>query len=333
MTTATESSTRGAAQLGSGRHALVITLDHVEPAFYTGWRGTLESVKDDRETMLKLLGEEAKYSVTDLTNAKATREAVAQALADEARDRVAGEEVVIYFSGHGTTLPDKNNDQLGVLRDGAWCLNDGMFVDDELTTALTKFPAGVRVVVISDSCHVGTILAASSPDDKETARAAVLNDPRKSKLAPVDIGQRVYDVQKDFYDRILTLPAIDPKTAKAALLVLSACKTDELARVNDDGSVFTKAIAQAWESEEGPQTYEQLYQTVKTQVESAVEGQHPQRRAAGRELEQFETAPAFGGPCPRRQPADEGLFAAPSGPSSFTISPGVPMEREAPPPR
>lgn len=278
-----------------GRHALVITLDHVEPAFYTGWRGELPPAEQDRAGIITLL-DAANFSPIAVTNETATREDVGRwlkALADVAK---SGDEVIVYFSGHGATLPDLNNDELGFLRDGAWCLYDGMFVDDELSEALTKFNDGVRVVVISDSCFTGTIVV------NELLRAARENkspriDERGSKLAPVDIGERVYEAQKDFYDPILTRSPVDPNRANASLLVLSACAKGELARVDENKSVFTQAIIDVWNGGSFKGTYQQLFEEVNKRVKAATDKQqNPEKQPAGKMTNpSLENRPAFGG--------------------------------------
>ena len=42
-------------------------------------------------------------------------------------------------------------------QDETWCLYDGQLIDDELYFELSRFAAGVRILVLSDSCHSGTV--------------------------------------------------------------------------------------------------------------------------------------------------------------------------------
>jgi hypothetical protein len=76
----------------------------------------------------------------------------------------SGDRVVIYYSGHGSQIPDKNGDE----KDGKdetlvptdygkkGGKDNEMVSDDELAIAL-KALKGRKVVVISDSCHSGTV--------------------------------------------------------------------------------------------------------------------------------------------------------------------------------
>lgn len=279
----------------NGQHALVITLDHVEPAFYTGWPGTLRAAEQDRAAILDMLKTANFDAPQELRNDAATRDALADRLKELSNDAVPGDLVVVYFSGHGATLPDLNHDELGALRDGAWCLYDGMFVDDEITTALTKFKEGVNVVLISDSCFTGTVVARSLLDAQRDGRRPAV-DARGSKLAPLDIGERVYEVQKDYYDPILNLPPVDPDSAAASVLILSACDKDELSRIGEDGSVFSQSIVRVWNRGKFKGTFAELFDAVHDQVKEAVkDGQNPQKRLTGKKSRPtLENQRAFG---------------------------------------
>ncbi|MDD4958611.1 MAG: caspase family protein, partial [Gallionella sp.] len=69
--------------------------------------------------------------------------------------------VFFYFSGHGTQVPDKNNDE-GDGLDEAMVLHDidgksynGLYVDDDFGAALKRIPSQNMVVMV-DACHSGT---------------------------------------------------------------------------------------------------------------------------------------------------------------------------------
>lgn len=63
---------------------------------------------------------------------------------------------LLTYSGHGGQIIDKNGDEKDGL-DETWVLYDRQITDDELYSLWSKFVEGVRIVVISDSCHSGTI--------------------------------------------------------------------------------------------------------------------------------------------------------------------------------
>ena len=71
----------------------------------------------------------------------------------------SGDTLVVQFSGHGSFVPDRDGDE----PDGAdecLCPSDlhrGYITDDELFELFSAKAAGVELVMISDSCHSGTV--------------------------------------------------------------------------------------------------------------------------------------------------------------------------------
>ena len=59
-------------------------------------------------------------------------------------------------------MPDVWGDEADK-QDETWCLYDGQLIDDELYFELSKFAPGVRILVLSDSCHSGTVVRAGRP--------------------------------------------------------------------------------------------------------------------------------------------------------------------------
>ncbi len=71
-----------------------------------------------------------------------------------------GDLAVIQYSGHGSFVPDEDGDEPDGT-DECLCPYDvranGPITDDELFELLSGRPARARVVMISDSCHSGTV--------------------------------------------------------------------------------------------------------------------------------------------------------------------------------
>lgn len=74
-----------------------------------------------------------------------------------------GDTVVIQYSGHGTQIPDVSGDEPDKM-DEAWVPNDvdenGLILDDELWQLFKAKKAGVKLVILSDSCHSGSVVRA-----------------------------------------------------------------------------------------------------------------------------------------------------------------------------
>ncbi|MCQ2391656.1 MAG: caspase family protein, partial [Kiritimatiellae bacterium] len=81
-----------------------------------------------------------------LTNALATVTAVRQALTNLAATVKVGDVVVYYQAGHGKQISDN---------DVAIVEHDALYSDAELAADLSRFTAGVKVVVMADTCHSG----------------------------------------------------------------------------------------------------------------------------------------------------------------------------------
>ena len=75
---------------------------------------------------------------------------------------VSGDILLLTYSGHGGQIPDVTGEETDKL-DETWCLYDGQLIDDEMYLELSRFAAGVRVLVFSDSCHSGTVVRAAPP--------------------------------------------------------------------------------------------------------------------------------------------------------------------------
>jgi hypothetical protein len=60
------------------------------------------------------------------------------------------------YSGHGNQVPDLDGEEPDKL-DETWCLYDGQMIDDELYRMYGALAEGVRVLILSDSCHSGTV--------------------------------------------------------------------------------------------------------------------------------------------------------------------------------
>ena len=108
------------------------------------------------------------FAVSKLLDSQATKAAMVNAIQSLIGGAVSGDVVVITYSGHGTYVPDTNGDEVDGL-DEALCPYDlqtggEALVDDEINTLFSARKAGVRLVLISDSCHSGTVTRAAAPD-------------------------------------------------------------------------------------------------------------------------------------------------------------------------
>ena len=83
----------------------------------------------------------------------------------------SGDFFFLTYSGHGGQVPDVTGEEADK-QDETWCLYDGQLIDDELYLELSRFAAGVRILVLSDSCHSGTVVARRASAGRRPARPA-----------------------------------------------------------------------------------------------------------------------------------------------------------------
>lgn len=114
---------------------------------------------NDRTAALKKRG----FAVTTLLDRKAGRPSLVAAIRRLVAQAKPGETVVFTYAGHGSFVPDLDGDEpdgtdeclcpWDVARLGA----KGPITDDELHAIYSTKAAGVRLIVISDSCHSGSV--------------------------------------------------------------------------------------------------------------------------------------------------------------------------------
>lgn len=104
-----------------------------------------------------------RLEATTLIDKAATKsnmhEAISKIVGDTGREDIA----VITFSGHGTWLADEDGDEPDG-RDEALCpydMTEGQILtDDDLYAIFRERKRGARIIMISDSCHSGTVARA-----------------------------------------------------------------------------------------------------------------------------------------------------------------------------
>ena len=114
------------------------------------------------------------FRVSKLIDGQATKAAMISAMSDLIGKAGKGDSVVITFSGHGTYQPDTDGDEADGL-DEALCpydlqTNGAALIDDEIRSIFATRKPGVRIVLISDSCHSGTVTRAAKAEEGADSR-------------------------------------------------------------------------------------------------------------------------------------------------------------------
>jgi len=100
------------------------------------------------------------FEVTLLLDAQAKKAVMVAALTKITQDAGRDDISVITYSGHGTWVPDMDGDEADG-RDEALCPHDigsgEVLTDDELYEIFSERKRGSRIILISDSCHSGSV--------------------------------------------------------------------------------------------------------------------------------------------------------------------------------
>lgn len=99
------------------------------------------------------------FATTKMFDKQATGKNLRVAINSMIAQAGAGDLVVIQYSGHGSYVPDENGDEPDG-KDECLCPYDinsnGPITDDELFDMYSAKQTGVKLLVISDSCHSGS---------------------------------------------------------------------------------------------------------------------------------------------------------------------------------
>jgi metacaspase-1 len=177
---------------------------------------------------------------------------VMKALDDSAKVLRSGDHVVLTYSGHGGQVPDQNGDETEDKKDETWVLYDRQLIDDELYTMLGKFEQDVRILVLSDSCHSGTVTRVATykrlilnllPDTNNKTKS----DTMKFRAMPIDIQNKTYEKDKNYYSKIQKSFRSGERVAVGAcVLLISGCQDNQLSADGDRNGAFTGALRKVW---------------------------------------------------------------------------------------
>ena len=118
------------------------------------------------------------FTATRMLDQAATHAMMSQAISGMIQGATKGDILVITYSGHGTWVPDSSGDEPDGRDEGLcpWDISSaGPLLDDDIRTMFSQRPNGVRLVLLSDSCHSGTVTKGDDSDlDAGAARARFL---------------------------------------------------------------------------------------------------------------------------------------------------------------
>ena len=247
--------------------SLHIGLNRVDPAHYDGWDGALIACEFDARDM-KAIAESRGFETKTLMTAEASADAVLTAISAAADELNAGDLFFCSYSGHGGQVPDRNNEE-DDRTDETWVAYDREIVDDELYALWGTFAPGVRIVVLSDSCHSGSVVRRIDEDvpvPVSTRERAAAESPRYRAM-PRDVMVATYRANAQMYDDIQQqVPGSEHANPAATVLLISGCQDHELSLDGFSNGLFTENLLAVWNDGAWDGGYSEFRETIRVRM-------------------------------------------------------------------
>ncbi|HEY9037683.1 MAG TPA: D-Ala-D-Ala carboxypeptidase family metallohydrolase [Roseovarius sp.] len=239
--------------------SLHVGLNTVDPDHYDGWDGQLTACEADAHAMHGIAVSEG-FEATVLRTRDATRANVIAQIERAAATLEGGDMFLFTVSAHGGRIPDFNDDEdhddEANRMDETLCLYDFQLADDELYMLWTKFRSGVRVLMVPDTCHSGSMVK-FGPTAPPMLFGRPMDTGPKPRFMPLHIEDRVWRANEAEYreasrsygamkESVLTNPLSTP--IQASILNLGACKDEQFAMDGAQNGAFTGALMQVWDN-------------------------------------------------------------------------------------
>lgn len=264
-----------------------IGVDQVSPRLgFPGLSGC-ENDATDMNALARSLGFRAG---TPILGSQAKLAVVTKAIENAARTLIKEDILLLTFSGHGASIPDIDFGEERDQHDETWVLYDDQLIDDALYERLVMFASGVRILVLSDSCHSGTVIAKlANPNgsrlnnggflDKLSARAQARArfqaseggagvESAQPKTPPYLDLLAEYFRNRDYYDDLIGKSRAAPRPElHASVILLSACRDGEIAASAVNGARngrFTTGVLSTWANGSFPGKYQQFRDAIAT---------------------------------------------------------------------
>lgn len=299
--------------------SLHIGLNNVDTSAYPDYTiPVLAGCINDANAM-KNIASTAGFTTTDcLIDGQGTAMNVKNKIIEAADQLTAGDIFFLTYSGHGGQLPDET----GAEDDGSnetWILYDRQLIDDELYAIWPKFAQGVRIFVLSDSCHSGTmvkyILLNAINGKKRTRTKGVGTDLtmqdmekiatlaesknkrdlqgfKRNRSFPVLAGLKDYLRNKNLYQNIqqLTKLSKDVDSINAALIFISGCQDNQLSGDGNVNGKFTEELLKVWNNGVFDGTYRTFHEQI---IGNMPSDQTPNYMTLGTDIAVFEDQKPF----------------------------------------
>ena len=258
--------------------SLHIGLNRVDPAHYEGWDGTLNACEADAHDMQALAKAGGFKPMPLLLTERATTKAVGLAIKKAARNLAKGDIFFLTYSGHGGQVRDTNGDEKDDRMDETWVLFDRQLVDDELYALWGGFKTGVRILVLSDSCHSGSVVRMAPPP--------MISGGPRARLMPRAVCEKVEAAHQALYREVQAAhPGAEQARVKASVLLISGCMDNQTSLDGEHNGAFTEMLLKVWSRGKFRGNYKRFRETMVSRMPAS---QSPNYFAVGARNRLFE---------------------------------------------
>jgi hypothetical protein len=275
--------------------SLHIGLNELDPQHYAGWDGALNACEFDANDMEEI-AESRGFETSKLLTREAKCDAVLSAIERAAAQLESGDIYFVTYAGYGGQVPDRNEAEEPDRTDGTWLLYDRQLIDDELYALWAKFRPGVRILVLSDTCHSGSVTKRIEdedvPDVVATAAEAARLAPRYRAM-PRDTMISTYRQNAELYDDIQKSVPGSTESAwefGATVLMISGCQDHQLSLDGFGNGRFTEELKKVWADGAWQGGYPAFHHAI---VEGMPEDQTPNYNLVGASSPDFEQQKPF----------------------------------------
>ncbi len=229
--------------------SLHIGVNETDPEHYEGLPPLHAAVKD--ALFWEYFAQKSGYQTRKLHDGEATVDAVKNILADYAGQMYPGDILLLTYAGHGGQITNLKQAGLDIEPyDQTWCLFDRQMLDDEIHDCFVAFPEGARIVVVSDSCHSGTITRIANEIDlskilEQENREMAVARGTDARLLPAAVANLInLKFQDTVYRPLLQKFRFRRKgeDVKASVTLLAACQDHQVTYDGKENGIFTEAL-------------------------------------------------------------------------------------------
>lgn len=253
------------------RYALCIGIND-----YPGTGSDLAGCVNDANDWAAAFEKRGFSRVARMVDKKATGKAIRGAIRQAVAKAKKGDLVVVQYSGHGSFVPDIDGDEPDGT-DECLCPYDiernGPITDDELFELYSVRQQGVKILMISDSCHSGTVARFAPITTPPTMN--VMNPPqRKVRFLPPSVFLSTRDAAKLGVRRAMR-PSSPP--GRYASLLMAGCQDTEYSYdayfMGRPNGAFTLVALRALKARSLKATYSDWFKAIRKALPSQ---QYPQ---------------------------------------------------------